>query len=167
MKTLKNTFAFLLLALFSISCSRSDDNPAAASTPSTATNNNFIRCKIDGVDYEALGPLVNGAQNSLAFDFRSDISSGGIGIDISLYGQAAVGTYSPSYSNATTVGRLNYRSPDIYSSGICTTSAGTLTITAKNGNTIEGTFNFSGKKVLGCSNAAKTITNGTFKVTLL
>jgi hypothetical protein len=163
MKTLKNIIAILIITTFTISCSHNDDT---TTTPLPAANNNFIRCKIDGVDYAVTGTAITGDQNSLAFNFRSDITGGGVGMDFSLNGQAAVGTYSPNYSNATTVGRLNYRSPDIYSSGICSTSSGTLTITAKNGNTIEGTFNFNGKKTLGCSNAAKVITNGTFKVTL-
>lgn len=166
MKTLKKIASIVLITLFSISCSHSDDS-STTPTPTPTVNDNFIRCKIDGVDYAATGTAVTGAQNSLAFDFRSDISGGGIGMDFSLNGQAAVGTYTPNYANATTIGRLNYRSPDIYSSGICSTSSGTLTITAKNGKTIEGTFSFTGKKVLGCSSAAKTITNGTFKVTFL
>lgn len=164
MKTLKNTFAILLITLISISCSHSDDSPA----PTSPSNDNFIRCKIDGVDYEVTGTAITGAQNSLAFDFRSDISGGGTGMDFSINGQAAVGSYSLTYSNATTAGRLNYRlNGDIYSSGICSTSSGTLTITSKNGNTIEGTFSFTGKKALGCSNAPKMITNGSFKVTLI
>lgn len=166
MKTLKKIASIVLITLVSISCSHSDDS-STTPTPTPTVNDNFIRCKIDGVDYAATGTAVTGAQNSLAFDFRSDISGGGIGMDFSLNGQAAVGTYTPNYANATTIGRLNYRSPDIYSSGICSTSSGTLTITAKNGKTIEGTFSFTGKKVLGCSSAAKTITNGTFKVTFL
>lgn len=165
MKTLKNTLAILVLSLFSIACSNSDDNPTP--TPTPIANDNYIRCKIDGVNYSVTGTAITGAQNSLAFDFRSDISGGGIGMDFSIKGQATVGIYSPNYANATTIGRLNYRSPDIYSSGICNTSSGTLTITAKNGNTIEGTFSFTGKKVLGCDEAAKTISEGTFKVTLL
>lgn len=166
MKTLKNTFAILLIALLSISCSNDDDNPADTTTP-VVVNDNYIRCNIDGIAYAVSGAAVTGAQNSLAFDFRSDISSSGIGMDFSILGQAAVGTYSPNYSNASAVGRLNYRSPDIYSSGICSTSSGTLTITAKNGKTIEGTFSFTGKKIAGCTSAAKTITNGTFKITFI
>lgn len=163
MKTLKNTLAILLLTLFSIACSNNDENP----TPTPVANDNYIRCKIDGVNYQVTGTAVTGAQNSLAFNFRSDISGGGIGMDFSLNGQAMVGTYSPNYANATTIGRLNYRSPDIYSSGICNTSSGTLTITTKNGNIIEGTFSFTGKKLLGCAEVAKSITEGTFKVTLI
>jgi heat shock protein HslJ len=163
MKTIKNTFAIFMITLLTISCSKSDDT--AMPTPS---NDNFIKAKIDGVDCMVTGNAATGAQNSIAFDFRSDISGGGTGMDFSILGQANVGTYNFTYSNVSTVGRLNYRlNNDIYSSGICNTSSGTLTITAKNGKTIEGTFSFTGKKILGCAQAQKTITNGSFKITLI
>lgn len=160
----------LFLGLSSIlnqfSCSKSTDT--SATTISPTTNTNFIKAKIDGVDYMSTGANIMGDQNSLAFNFRSDISGGGTGFDFSINGIAAVGTYSPSYSNATTVGRLNYRlNSEIYSSAICSTSGGTLTITSKTDKTIEGTFSFTAKKVLGCSDAPKSITDGSFKVTFL
>lgn len=167
MKTLKNTFAILLIALFAISCNNNDDNPSETSIPPVVANDNYIRCKIDGVAYAVSGAAITGAQNSNAFDFRSDISGGGIGMDFSLSGQAAVGTYTFNTTNVIAVGRLDYKSPDIYSSGICTGSKGTLTINAKNGKTIEGTFSFTGKKLFGCSNPAKVISEGTFKVTFI
>jgi heat shock protein HslJ len=166
MKTLQKTILLVLITLFSINCSKSDDIPAP--TPTPVANDNFIKAKIDGVDYMVSGNAVTGAQNSIAFDFRSDISGGGTGMDFSIIGQAAVGTYNFTYNNVSTVGRLNYRlSNDIYSSGICNTSSGTLTIIAKNGKTIEGTFSFSGKKILGCAAAQKIITDGTFKITFI
>lgn len=162
MKSILNSFAILFVSLLTISCNNDDDPP----TPTTATNDNFIKAKIDGVDYMVSGSAITGDQNSLAFNFRSDISGGGTGMDFSINGQAVVGTYALNYSNASTAGRLNYRlNGDIYSSGICSTSGGTLTITAKNQKTIEGTFSFTGKKALGCSDAPKVISNGTFKVT--
>jgi hypothetical protein len=167
--TFRNTFAILIMTLLSMSCSNSDDNPIPNPTPTPTSSANFLRCKIDGVAYEA--PIANiiADQNTVAWNIRSDISGGasGVGFDFSIKGQAAVGTYTFNMSNAPAVGRLNYKSPDIYSSGICSTSNGTLTITAKNGKTIEGTFSFSGKAFLGCSNPAKVITEGTFKVTFL
>lgn len=163
MKTLKRLISIVAITLFSISCSHSDDS----STTTSASNDNFISAKIDGVDYRVTGDAITGDQNSLAFNFRSDITGGGTGMDFSINGQAAVGSYSLTYSNATAAGRLNYRlNSTIYSTSICSTSTGIVTITSKNGNTIEGTFSFTGKKVLGCSESAKTITNGAFKVTL-
>jgi Family of unknown function (DUF6252) len=166
MKTLLKTFAILFISLLIFSCSNDDDN---TTTPTPTTSTSFIRCKIDGVAYEAPVADILADQNEIAWNFRSDISGGAsnIGLDFSITGQAAVGTYTFNTTNVMTVGRLNYRSPDIYSSGICTGSNGTLTITAKNGKTIEGTFSFTGKKIAGCTSAAKVITDGTFRVTFL
>ncbi|WP_310558497.1 hypothetical protein, partial [Flavobacterium sp.] len=104
MKTLKNTFVILLITLLSISCSNNDNNPAVTTQPPVVINDNYIRCNIDGVAYAVSGAAITGAQNSIAFDFRSDISGGGIGMDFSLSGQAAVGTYSPNYLNASATG---------------------------------------------------------------
>ncbi len=166
MKSLFKTFAFLLVAILTFSCSKDEETPAIAGQPTT--NTNFIRATIDGVAYEAPVTQIMADQNTVAWNFRSDIVGGvsGIGLDFSVIGQASLGTYSFNTTNVSTVGRLNYKSPDIYSTGICTGSIGTLTITAKNGSTIEGTFSFTGKTFLGCSNPAKSITNGTFRVTL-
>ncbi len=164
MKTIFKTLAILFISILSISCNNDDDNSSSDSPQ--PTNDNFIRATVDGVFYEATGTAVTGDQNALAFNFRSDISGAGTGFDISINGQAAVGTYALNYSNAATAGRLNYKlNGDIYSSGICNTSSGTLTISAISGKTIVGTFAFTGKKALGCSSPAKVITNGAFKVT--
>jgi hypothetical protein len=162
MKNLKNIFAILIITLLTISCNKSDDPVAPP-----ASNGDFINATIDGVAYSASGTQIDSDQNTVAFNIRTDITGGGTGLDFSINGQATVGTYTFNTSNVTTVGRLNYRlNSDIYSSGICPTSSGTLTITAKNGSTIEGTFSFTGKKILGCAEAQKTITNGSFKITL-
>lgn len=164
MKTLKNTFVILFISLLTFSCSNNDDD---ATTPLPSTSSDFIRCKLDGVAFEATGATILADQNEIAFNMNSDVRSGGIGMDFSFFGQAAVGTYTVNPSNLTSVGRLQYRSPDIYSTGVCTGSNGTLIITAKNGNIIEGTFNFSGKKIALCGEPAKVITEGTFRITLL
>ena len=174
MKIIKDKFAKTILTVLSVisvaliaSCNNDGEDPATIVQLPT-TNSNFIRCKIDGVAYEAPVAQILADQNSYAWNFRSDVSGGvsGVGLDFSIIGQAAVGTYTVNPSNLTTVGRLNYRSPDIYSSGLCSSSSGTLIITSKNGNTIEGTFSFTGKKVALCGEAAKVITEGTFKITL-
>ncbi len=164
MKTLLKTIAILFISLLTFSCGNDDDN-STNQIPSTSTD--FIRCKIDGVAFEATGASIIADQNDIAFNMNSDVRSGGIGMDFSFFGQAAVGTYTVNPSNLMTVGRLQYRSPDIYSTGVCAGSNGTLIITSKNGNTIEGTFNFSGKKIALCGEPAKVITEGTFRITLL
>lgn len=173
MKILKNKFAKIILTMLGLisiaiisSCNNDDEAPAPP--VQLQTNSNFIRCKIDGVAYDAPVAQILADQNSFALNIRTDISGGvsGVGLDFSIIGQAAVGTYTVNPSNLTTVGRLQYRSPDIYSSGLCASSSGILIITSKNGNTIEGTFSFSGKKIALCGEAAKVITEGTFKITL-
>lgn len=162
MKTFKTTFAILIIALLSFSCNKDDDN----STPTPSGNDNFIRCKIEGVNYEALGNAILVDQNTVAFNFRSDISGGGTGLDFSINGEPTVGTYNFNGANVTTVGRLNYKMEGTtYSSGICTTTSGTLTIVTKNGKTIEGTFSIAAKRAIGCLDAPKLITDGTFKIT--
>ena len=84
---------------------------------------------------------------------------------MAIKGVPTVQSYTCNSSNVSTVGRLQYQSPDSYSTAFCSTSSGTVTITSVNGNTIEGTFSFSGKRILMCTAAAKVITNGTFKIT--
>ena len=167
MKTLKlkHIFSVLVMAILVVSCSSNNDETAV---PAPTANSNFIKAKIDGVVYEAAVGSIMADQNEIAWNVRSFNTAAGIsGMDFAIMGQARVGTYTFNSSNLTTVGRLQYRNPDIFSSAICPTSSGTLTISAKNGNTIEGTFNFTGKKLLGCDKAAKTITEGSFKIAFL
>ncbi len=165
MKTIKLIFIILGVGILAVACSKKNNETAV---PPPAANSNFIKAKIDGVAYEAAANSIMADQNEIAWNVRSFNTVESIpGMDFSIMGQAVVGTYSFNSSNLTIVGRLQFRNPDIYSSAICPTSSGTLTITAKNGKTIEGTFSFTGKKVLGCSNAAKTITEGSFKITFL
>lgn len=163
MNTFKQVTLILVMAIFAIACSKSKDE---AAPPAVSTN--FIRANIDGIAYEAAVGSIMADQNEIAWNIRSFNTADGIaGMDFSVMGQAGVGTYTFNPSNLTTVGRLQYRNPDIYSSAICPTSNGTLTITAKNGKTIEGTFSFTGKKLLGCANTAKSITSGSFRITFL
>jgi hypothetical protein len=160
MKKVSNAILSILITALTLSCSSDSATPAAS--------DNSIKAKIDGVAYTATGTQISGDQNTVGFNFGSYLSSGGTGFDFSINGTATVGTYTFNTTNLTSVGRLNYRlSSEIYSSAICANSGGTLTITSKNGKTIEGTFSFTGKKVLGCAEAAKVITDGTFKITFL
>lgn len=165
MKTLKNTFATMLIALLTISCNNDDDS-VATPAPAPATNTNFIRAKVDGVDYQAIGTQITTLTDASAFNFRSDAATG-IGMDFSIMGTPTVGTYTLNSSNGSTVGQLRYKSPSLYTTARCAASGGTLTITARNGNTIEGTFSFTGRTLTAdCSQIPKTVTEGTFKITL-
>jgi len=159
MKTIKTTFVVLFTAVLSISCNKSDD----AST--TVANDNFIRCKVDGVNYEITGNQIFNYKDASGFNISFNNTVLTTGIDMALSGVPAVQTYTCNPSNITTVGRLQYRSPDIYSTAFCAGSSGIVTITSVNGNTVQGTFSFSGKRLLMCTQAAKAITDGTFKIT--
>ena len=163
MKTIQTTIAILFITLFSISCSSSEDSPAPKPTP--ATNNNFIRCNVDGVAYEITDNQIFNYKDSAGFNIAFNNTVLTTGIDMALKGVPTVQTYTCNSTNITTVGRLQYQSPDTYTTAFCSTSSGIVTITAVNGNTIEGTFSFSGKRLLMCTAAAKVITNGTFKIT--
>jgi hypothetical protein len=161
---IKKIVTILMLAVFTISCGGGNDSSPPTPTPSS--NTNFIKATIDGANYEVTGNQITALQDSVAFSFISYITGGGTGFDISVLGTTAVGTYNFNTAALTTVGRLNYRiNTDIFSTAFCPTSSGTLTITSKNGNTIEGTFSFIAKKSRGCSDASKVITNGTFRIT--
>ena len=170
MKILKNKFAKIILTMLGVilitlisSCNNDDEAPAPP-IPLPTANSNFIRATIDGIAYEATGAQVTALADASAFNFRSDAT--GTGMHFSLMGAPTVQSYTLNSSNGTTVGQLRYKSPDLYLTAKCSGS-GTLTITAKNGNTIEGTFSFIGYKFVGaCSEPTKAITNGTFKVTL-
>ncbi len=159
-KILKFKF-ILILALATLSCSKNENN---STTPSTEINDNFIRCKVDGVAYEITGNQIYNYKDASGFNigFKNTVLT--TGIDMALSGIPIVQTYTCNPSNVSTVGRLQYLSPDIYTTAFCS-SSGILTITSVNGNTIQGTFNFSGKKILMCTQAAKVITDGTFKIT--
>lgn len=167
MKTIKNTVAafFITLLLFS-SCNNDDDNTTPLPNPPASSNSIFIRCKIDGVAYESTGTQITTLSDASAFNFRSDTATG-IGMHFSLMGVPTVSTYSLNSSNGSTVGQLRYKSPSLFTTARCVESGGTLTIVSKNANTIEGTFSFTGRTLTAdCSQVPKTITEGTFKITL-
>lgn len=161
MKTIFKTASILLLTILSHSCSN-DDNSS-----NSAANDNFIRAKIDGVSYEATGSGLHGSLDADGFDLDSRNASG-TGMDFYIIGEVPVGTYNFSSANVTTQGRLNYRlTGENFSSGFCSISNGTLTITSRNGNTVAGTFSFTGSSMSEpCLNpSTKTVTEGSFKIT--
>ena len=161
MKIFKTTFAILIIALLSFSCNKDDDN----TTPTPVANDNFIRCIVDGVAYEITGNQIFNYKDASGFNISYNNTLSTTGIDMAIAGEPIVKTYTFNNTNLTTVGRLQFASPDIYTTAFCADVSGTLIITAKNGNTIEGTFSFSGKRLLMCTQPAKTITEGTFKIT--
>ena len=165
MKTIKKTIAILSLVLLTFSCSK-DDSPDPIVPPPTAANTNFIRCTVDGVPYEITGNQVYNYKDAAGFNIAFNNTVLNTGIDMAIKGVPAVRTYTCNSSNYTTVGRLQYQTPDTtYTTAFCSGDTGIVTITSVNGNTIEGTFNFTCRGIAMCHLAAKVITNGTFKIT--
>ncbi len=165
MKILNVITVVMIATILISSCSKEDDNEAK--NDFTSQNDNFIRAKVDGVNYEVTGAKIYLFKGVNSFVIKFDESFASTGIDINMAGEPTVKTYNLNSNNFVTVGRIVYKSPDVYSSGFCDTSSGTLKITSKNGNTIEGTFSFTGKRLGYCDQLAKTITDGTFKATFL
>jgi len=164
MKTIFKTITVLLIFLLTYSCG-SDDS----SSTSPSANDNFIRANVDGIAYEVTGSALHAnIDEGYGLDIDSRNSSG-TGMDFYIIGDGSVGTYNFSTANVTTQGRLNYRlSGENFTTGFCSVSNGTLTITSKTGNTIEGTFSFMGSSMSeSCATpSTKTVTNGTFKVVI-
>jgi hypothetical protein len=162
MKTILTAITILCITL-SISCNKDDGE-----TPNSSVNENFIKAKIDGVSYEVTGTALHGSLDEDGFDLDSRNSTS-TGMDFYIIGNIAVGTYNFSTANVTTQGRLNYRlTGENFTTGFCSVSNGTLTITAINGKTIEGTFSFMGSSMSeSCASpSTKTVTEGTFKITI-
>ena len=162
MKTILTAITILCITL-SISCNKDDGE-----TPNSSVNENFIKAKIDGVSYEVTGTALHGSLDEDGFDLDSRNSTSN-GMDFYIIGNIAVGTYNFSTANVTTQGRLNYRlTGENFTTGFCSVSNGTLTITAINGKTIEGTFSFMGSSMSeSCASpSTKTVTEGTFKITV-
>ena len=158
------TIAFLLITFLINSCHKQEDEVAI-----TPNNDNYVRAKIDDVPYEAIGIALHGSLDENGFDLDSRNASS-TGMDFNIIGSINVGTYTFSSSNVSTQGRLNYRiNGENYSSGFCGASNGTLTITAKNGKTVEGTFSFNPSSMSEpCLNPKMiSVTEGSFKITVL
>ncbi len=159
MKTLFKTISILFIVAITISCSGSDSG-------SSSSNSNFIRAKINGVQYEETGSAIHSHDDGMGFDIDSKDATD-TGMDFYIVGSPEVGTYTFNSTTLITVGKLNYRlNHETFSSGFCSVSNGTLTITSKNGNTIEGTFSFNASSMSeSCANPSiAVVTEGTFKI---
>ncbi|WP_310556154.1 hypothetical protein [Flavobacterium sp.] len=164
MKTLKNTFVILLIAVLAFSCGN-DDAPAPAPTP---TFDYFLRAKVDGVQYQtdaAFRVLSNNNNDRITItSVLADNRNFKIQID------RPIGTVTYSYPAPSTeeyVLRMEYGDASsataLWRTGTCSGTTGTLTITALSATEISGTFSFTGKRTGFCSDPAKVITEGSFK----
>ncbi len=161
MKTLKNTFAILFITLMTFSCSNNDETPQNQ-TP--VASEYFFRAKVNAVSYEATAAQTNATKIGSGATTTITINSavGGKSFKFTLIGTPTTGTFPLDYNSSN--GDLGYVESSMnYSTLICPDNSGTLIITALNSTSIEGTFNFIAKSSTICSDAAKTITDGSFK----
>jgi hypothetical protein len=161
MKIIKPTIAILIISLLSISCSKNDEEAIPTPTP---VANYFLRAKVNGVQYTATSVQTNatkiGSGATTTITINSSVA--GKNFKFTLIGTPATGTFPLNYNSSN--GDLGYIESSLnYSTLICPDNSGALIITAVSNTEIVGTFNFVAKSSTICSDAAKTITEGSFK----
>ena len=166
MKILKNTFALLLVTILTFSCGNDDAPPPAQNQP-PATSDYFFKAKVDGVQFEAIAPrvLANNTNNRITI---TSILPNDRNFELQIDRPTGIGTYAyPMPSGADYVLRLEYgdatAATAIWRTAACSGTTGTLTITALSATEVSGTFSFTGKRTSFCTDAAKIITEGSFK----
>jgi len=149
MKTFKNVMLVLLMSLAIVSCKKDDDggeDPAGATGTLTA--------KIDGAtltaDIAVQAQITPSGQGDvLAISGGTSASEN---LQMIIQGFDGVGTYGLNFTNIGTYSYLpDPSNPDpstvvIYLSINGTGSTGELKVSSFDGNTIQGTFNFTGYK---------------------
>ena len=161
MKSLKNTFAILGLTILAFSCGK-DDIPTTTPTP---TFDYFLKAKVNAVSYDATDAQTNATKIGSGATTTMTINSavGGKSFKFTLIGTPTTRTF-PLDSNSSN-GDMSYVESSLnYSTLICPENSGTLIITAVSNTEIAGTFNFTAKSSTICSDAAKIITDGSFKI---
>lgn len=168
MKSFKRTFALLLITIFTISCG-GDDDSSDTTIPILTPSGYFLKAKIDGVQYTAEGIRVTAGNYDGDVDIVSVLPDKR-NFEITLTNSTGVGTYArPTPTGSTYTLKLVYGdgSAALFSSGACDGTTGTLIITAISKVEVSGTFSFTAKKAGGCADAAKIITEGSFKAPIL
>lgn len=163
MKTIKTTFAILFILLFTFSCSNNNDETPAQNQPTAADY--FLKAKVNGVQYTATSVQTNatkiGSGTTTTITINSSVA--GKNFKFTLIGNPATGTFPLNYNSSN--GDLGYVESSLnYSTLICPDNSGTIIITAVSNTEIADTFNFVAKSSTICSDAAKIITEGTFKI---
>ena len=169
MKTLKKTFAILLVGVIAFSCGN-DDAPAATLTP---TFDYFLKAKVDDVQFEAVAPRVLAGKTADRITISAILPDlRNFEITISNYPANPVGTYVvPAPASSTYLANLkfsdNSSSSSIFTAGTAcgaTGIRGTVIITAISATEISGTFSFTGTQTSGtCPRPTKVIREGSFK----
>jgi Family of unknown function (DUF6252) len=161
MKTIQHIIAILTIAFLTFACSNNDDEPVATQQP---VSDYFLKAKVNGVQYTATAAQTNatkiGSGATTTITINSSVA--GKNFKLTLVGSPAAGTFQLNADSSN--GEMSYVESSLnYSTLICPDNSGTLIITAVNATSIEGTFNFVAKSSAICSDAAKTITEGSFK----
>lgn len=179
MKTIKKSslvFAIAVASIFS-SCSK-DDGGSSISVPATGS---YINAVADGRDFTTVYAGQNSAIASksgtgdqtliqIGGNSISNLSTTGADsstIFINLYGITTTGTYTVSSSTDGNVIGYTFipsgqTTGDVYTTGVCEGSTGTITITSFTATQVEGTFSCNAKKAETCD-GSKSISQGSFR----
>ena len=166
MKTLKNVMLVLLMSLAVLSCKKDDDG---GEDPGGATG--ALTAKIDGTNLTAdiavqAQITASGQGDVLAISGGTSQSEN---LQMIIQNFDGVGTYDLSFVNIGTYSYLpDPSNPDpstvvIYLSVNGTDATGELKVSSFDGNTIEGTFNFTGYKIDDLSQTV-AVTTGKFNL---
>lgn len=162
MKTLLKTLALVFFFAITFSCGSDDDSDNAA------TAKYFFKAKIDGTQYQTEDAFRVLASNGTDKITITSILSDNRSFELEIVRPTGVGTYTYPNETADYLLRMQYgdgtSATSVWQTGTCSrTTSGTLVITALSAREISGTFSFSGKRTSNCSDAAKVITEGSFK----
>ncbi len=164
MKTLKNTFAILFIALFTLSCSNNDDSPTQIQNQPPASDY-FFRAKVDGVSYNHTG-ITAAAEPKTNGGIRIVSSIIGVGsFDFTVDNVRTAGTYPSTSSGGGAFARMSYGDGTglSFSPGSCG-ATGVLVISTRTANEVTGTFSITVTPPSGaCPRPTKVITEGSFK----
>ncbi|MAZ73445.1 MAG: hypothetical protein CMC70_09900 [Flavobacteriaceae bacterium] len=161
MKTFKKGLLILLMSLTVVACKKDDDggdDPQAGEGTLTA--------KVDGANYTAtLGvtALLSGSGDNQAFAISGGTADSE-NLQIIITGFDGAGTYDISLLNIGTYSYLpDPSNPDPSTVVIYTASSGELNLSSFDGNTAQGTFNFSAANLNNPSDTVE-VTNGEFNI---
>jgi hypothetical protein len=149
----KTAIILLILSIAVSSCSSDDDSS------DSGQGDYFLTAKIDGVNYSRDFVTVSNSPDVTDVYIISGVGDGS-SIGLTLESPISTGTFSPTAGRLTV---LFYQENDPFMMWGATEDAGsgTITITANNATSIEGTFSFTGINPI--DDSTKVITEGKFK----
>lgn len=148
MRAIHFVVAFICITV-SFSCSK--DNTAVLAPP-------FMDAKVDGaaVQFNSYSAVQNGS--NLQINGTSTAANANIALSINSYSSGQTGTYNIGAGNFNTA---TYSDPTGGYSAGTSGGSGTVTISANNGSSIDGTFTFT---AVNLTSKTKVITEGRFKI---